>query len=125
MTPRVPDLTRHDASFKWGGGDCSDMIADAVVQAGGPDIKHDDPGYTDIKGAITALRQAGYSSPADWLDDRLTPVPVAKARPGDIVARARHRLGVCAGRVSFFRSAEGLERRPTSACNRAWRASGE
>jgi len=108
--------------FVWGSHDCCTFVCAAVQLRSGVDLMDGWPAYSSEREAAETLRAAGDGTLIKTFRARMTEIPVAHARPWDVVALDVKRLGVCAGRLSAFVGEEGLEFRETLSCLTAFRA---
>lgn len=123
MTKRLSEIIQAcDKPFKWGTNDCCTLLHAAVNGKTDRDILRGFRGYRTRKGAAKKLREKGKGTLLDTLIDLLgEPIPVAQARPGDIVMADSWRVGVCAGKVTALIGDEGIVYTRTLDCERAFR----
>lgn len=115
-------LDRCNHPFEWGKNDCCTLLGSAIQGESGWDILRGFRGYKTKLGAAKKLREKGKGTLVSTLDDLLgSPIPVAKARPKDIVMMDSWRVGVCCGRYSAFIGDAGIEFHRTLNCQRAYR----
>jgi hypothetical protein len=80
-------LAKFDGrSFAWGRFDCVRLAASSMKALGHKVSLSKGGAYSSARGAVRALRRAGYDNPVEALDARLVRIPPASAWPGDIVA---------------------------------------
>lgn len=79
-------IARRFLPMQWGSRDCCLFAADAVLEMTGVDFAEGLRGYRTPKGALRALRRAGFSSVIDYVDARL--LRGDRARDGDVVGVA-------------------------------------
>ncbi|MEG3640685.1 DUF6950 family protein [Magnetococcus sp. PR-3] len=113
---------RNNTPFEWGFHDCVVFACGAVEVLTGVQITL--PIYADAKEAVVAIKAHGGLMMAvnKALPDRQ--VPPFNAQRGDIVLYMQGpwpTLGVCAGRVVFTPSEEGLRGVPLERAICAWR----
>jgi hypothetical protein len=70
--------------FQWGVSDCA-FFADIVREMTGWDPMADARGYDSAVSARQVLRDVGYESMKEAVEDRLHEIPVAHAMRGDLV----------------------------------------
>ena len=70
--------------FEWGKSDCC-FWADIVLAITGWDAIADGRGYDTASGARAMVRQAGYGSMREAVEDRFEEIPIAEAMRGDLV----------------------------------------
>lgn len=82
---RLADLVvaRRFLPMQWGQRDCCLFAADAVNAITGIDFAEGLRGYSSAKGAVRALRRAGFSSVIAYVDLRLP--RAERPRDGDVV----------------------------------------
>lgn len=111
-----------DKPFEWGTNDCCTLVRNAVLAVQGRDIVEPFLGYTTREGAAQALRDHGQGTLLATLINLLgEPIPVALARPGDIVMLDDFRVGICCGRSSALLEEEGILMVKTLSCVRAFK----
>ena len=115
---------RRDMPFAWGLNDCATFIGEAVLAHTGQDIL-DGPLWASRGGAARRLKSEGGLKRA--LDARLTRIPVALAKRGDVAGVPRGKrlnLMIVEGDTLVGPGANGLERLPRTAMTRAWSVDG-
>jgi len=100
--------------FQWGVEDCSHFSAQWVNKFTGKNIENDMPDYTSEAEAMSVLAGLGYSSQEDSVDHYFKRVKKNFLMRGDLVGHYFHgagymAIGVYAGEVSMFKSAEGIQ----------------
>ena len=122
MKRRSEVIKECDKPFAWGTNDCCTMLAAAVKAKTDRDILRGFRGYRTKLGAARKLREKGDGTLLKTLIDALgDPIPVASARPGDIVMQDSWRTGICQGRYTVMIGDEGIELVRTLDCARAFR----
>lgn len=76
----------RDARFEWGENDCARMAVFHVKKMGHKVQLAKAGSYGSAKGAVRALKQAGFDSLEAALDARFERIPPSMALPGDIIA---------------------------------------
>lgn len=119
----ISDVIRaHDKPFKWGENDCCSLMADAIKEVQNIDVLEDYPEYDSREGAAQVLREFGKGTLLATVIAKLgDPIPVAQARPGDIIMMDDRRIGVCCGRFTAMLQDEGIISIRTLACARAFK----
>jgi len=123
VSKRISEIIKDcDKPFAWGTNDCCTLMAAAVKAKSGRDVLKGFRGYRTKLGAAKKLREKGkgtlVKAMIDWLGD---PIPIAKARPGDIVMHDSWHVGICQGRYSAMVGENGIELVRTLDCVRAFR----
>jgi len=114
-------LAAHrNASLDWAEMDCGKFAAGAVEAMTGENLLPKGE-YATKMGATRVLKNAGFYSLKDFMDNTLPAVPKALARRGDIVM-SDDCLGVCIGAEALFLPLEGsgLVRRHRRDWSDAW-----
>lgn len=100
---------------QWGATDCLCFALEAARAVGRPDRSGLLPRYGTRIGAARALTRLGCRTLAEALDSKLTRIPAALARPGDIAWQENGRLGACGvvvGAEAVFFGDDGFVRLP-------------
>lgn len=123
MGKRLSEIIKAcDKPFQWGTNDCCTLAHEAVYAKSGRDALRGFRGYRTKAGAAKKLREKGKGTLLDTIIDILgKSIPVASARPGDIVMLDAWRLGICCGRMTAFIGDEGILYVRTLDCERAFR----
>lgn len=111
---------------EWGVHDCALHVASAIEAQTGVDLAEPFRGkYEDEDGANAAIRDAGYKSLAELVEDKLPRVPKSSAQRGDIVLTRDKNLAVAFGSFALAVGRDeltvGLVRVPREQWQRAWR----
>lgn len=115
-------LKACDQPFEWGSNDCCTLLGHAIEGQSGWDILRGFRGYKTKLGAAKKLREKGEGTLLATLIGLLgDPIPIAQARPMDIVMMDAWRVGVCCGRYSGFIGDQGIEYYRTLDCAYAFR----
>jgi len=113
--------SKRDVPFEYGANDCSTFAAGAVEAMTGADPIPEFRGeYDSLKSSIKALRKIGEGDLKKTLDAKFSAVPCAFAQRGDLAFFADS-VGVVMGRFAWFVSDDGLERVPTTDCDKSWK----
>lgn len=108
--------------FTEGEHDCARFAAGAVEAMTGDNHGKAYPHKT-IKGALTALKEAGFDSHIDYAASLFRSVPVAMAQPGDlavVVGDLGPALGVVQGSMIYVVTKSGLGLVPLTSAQRTF-----
>ena len=122
---------RRTQSFVWGQTDCVCFLLNIDRAITGGRLSITLPDYATAKGALAALKGAGYKTLKQALNAHFKPVSLRLAQRGDIVLRASTSveasvgaLGVVMGaKAVFLAEDEGLTFLPLEQEFQAWRLS--
>lgn len=103
--------------FEWGRVDCIHFGLEAAAAAGRRDLRSMIPAYSTAIEAMRVLRGLPWPSLIEALDANATPIPSARALPGDVAyldVAPMGALGTVISADALFLSAEGTLRMPVS-----------
>lgn len=108
------------AAFEWGRCDCCTFSMGAVEAITGVDQMSEFRGkYSSELGSVRALKRFGAGSLESTLDHKFAPIPVGRARRGDLAFFAGC-VGVVTGDFAWFMAEDGLEKVPRTMWDKAW-----
>lgn len=82
-------IARHRrAPFVWGETDCATLFADCVAAVTGVNPLSEINGWSSEAEALKRLSDQGFTSMAEFCDNRFPTIPVSAARRGDLVLPA-------------------------------------
>ena len=117
------DYVQNAQPFAWGRNDCATWVADWRCICTGQDAAQAWRGrYKTERGAMLAIRRAGFDTMADWVDSILGPrltTPLLAQR-GDI-ALVQDALGIVVGAQIAALSPDGVVYHPITDAACAWR----
>ena len=108
------------AQFEWGRCDCCTFSMGAIEAVTGVDHMSEFRGhYSSELGSLRALKRIGAGNLEKTLDTKFSPIPIGRAKRGDLAFFAGC-VGVVMGDFAWFMAEDGLEKVPRRMWDKAW-----